>query len=278
MSEKAPKCVVVSASSDIGEALCRRWLSRGWEQVGTFRTRSQAVEELSGRGAKLVPLDLLDDVSRKRGCEELRLLGDGWDVLVLCPGTLAPVGLFCECDFGEWEMSCRVNFMGQLHIVHELLPKRNRFSRLGACVIFFAGGGTNSAPVRSSAYTVSKIALIKMTELLDAEVPDARFAIIGPGWVGTKIHKETLDAGTRAGSGCRQTRQKLAGNDLTPMDRVLDCCDWVIESPRDVVSGRNFAVAHDSWGEECLALRLRKDPQLYKLRRHGNDARRGTQG
>jgi hypothetical protein len=52
---------------------------------------------------------------------------------------------------------------------------------------------------------------------------------------------------------------------------VLDCCDWVIEAPREIVSGRNFSVVFDAWDDQSLAAILRSDPNMYKLRRAGND-------
>ena len=219
--------------------------------------------------------DLCNNASVASACEELCLRIDGWDVLVLCPGALDPVGLFSECDMDEWEMSLKINLIAQLRVLHDLLPSRNLCSPLGPCVISFAGGGTNSAPVRYSAYTVSKIALIKMTELLDAEVPDARFAIVGPGWVATKIHNQTLNAGMRAGANYERTKQMLDGVDMTQMDSVLDCCDWLIDSPREIMGGRNFSVAHDRWGTDELSSRLAGDGELLKLRRYGNPSAKG---
>jgi len=44
-----------------------------------------------------------------------------------------------------------------------------------------AGTGSNSAPKYYSAYTISKIAQTKMTELLDKEFDDIKVSIIGPG-------------------------------------------------------------------------------------------------
>ena len=47
-------------------------------------------------------------------------------------------------------------------------------------VIFFAGGGTNSATPAYSAQTLGKIALIKAVELLNDEIEDVKFFILGP--------------------------------------------------------------------------------------------------
>jgi NAD(P)-dependent dehydrogenase (short-subunit alcohol dehydrogenase family) len=228
---------------------------------------SARVEMLQAKDTRLVDCDLADSTSVQRAASALRRLCSDWDVLVMCPGNLDPVGPFLETDFTDWERSIRINFTGQLQMTRELMPARRQTSPNGPCVLFFAGGGTNSAPTNYSAYTISKIALIKMCELLDAEIPDTRFAIVGPGWVKTKIHQATLAAGERAGAGYDLTREHLRTGDFTSMEQVLNCCDWIIESGRDVIGGRNFSVVHDKWNTHELADQLRRDPDLFKLRR-----------
>ena len=110
-----------------------------------------------------------------------------------------------------------------------------------------------------------------MCELLDAEIPDTRFIILGPGWVRTKIHASTLKAGKLAGANYGKTLEKLAGGECTPMDEVLDCCDWLFNTPRRVVGGRNFSVVYDAWGDKRLTDKLKQDKDMYKLRRSGNN-------
>ncbi len=271
MSKETRSAIIISASSDIGTALSQRWLGRGWNIFGTYRTKSQAVEKLYGAGIKLVYCDLSDSNSIRDACSNLCASCPQWDVLVMCPGLQDPVGPFAECNFDEWKKSVRVNFTHQMEIIHKLLPSKRTNTAFGPCVLFFAGGGTNNAPVDYSAYIASKVALIKMCELLDAEIPDTRFAIVGPGWVKTKIHESTLKAGARAGNNYQRTIQKLASNGCTTVDKVLDCCDWLIKAPRKLIGGRNFSVVFDKWGTEELEKRLIQEPNMYKLRRYGND-------
>jgi NAD(P)-dependent dehydrogenase (short-subunit alcohol dehydrogenase family) len=271
MSEKASSAIIVSASSDIGTAMSRRWADRGWKVCGTYRTESRAVEDLRCCGIDIVRCDLADPGSIRQAVSSLRTLCPQWDVLVLCAGAQEPVGPFIESDFDKWEESVKINFTSQMRIVHALLPSRRVGPALGPCVLLFAGGGTNNAPVNYSAYVVSKIALIKMCELLDAEIPDTRFAILGPGWVKTKIHAATLRAGTQAGGNYQRTIEKLAGDGCTPTEQVLACCDWLVHAPREVMSGRNFSVVFDAWGTNPLESRLAQEPNMYKLRRYGND-------
>ena len=262
--------IIISISSDIGTAISRRWLTRGWNIFGTYRTKTKSVSELQGHEVNPVYCDLSYLQSIRDACSSLNILCPKWDILVMCPGAQDPIGSFIECDFDDWEESIRLNFTAQMRIIYELLPSRRINSEFGPCVLLFAGGGTNSAPINYSAYTISKIALIKMCELLDAEILDTRFVIVGPGWVKTKIHESTLKAGARAGANYQRTIKKLANFECTPMDQVLDCCDWVVNSPRELVSGRNFSVAFDMWETEELKRRLSEEPNMYKLRRFGN--------
>jgi len=271
MNKENRSAFIISASSDIGTAMCRRWSANGWNIFGTYRTRSAEIEALADMGIGLVYCDLADTAAIGSACLELRQLCPQWDALILCPGTQEPVGAFSDSNFEEWEESVRVNFSSQLRIVHELLPARHGKAAAKPVVLFFAGGGTNTATRNYSAYTISKIALIKMCELLDAEIPDTRFAIVGPGWVKTKIHDATMKAEKRAGDNYWRTMDKLAGNKCTPMEEVLDCCDWVVNAPRELVSGRNFSVVFDKWGTEELSQMLGQNPDMYRLRRYGND-------
>lgn len=263
--------IIGSISSDIGTALAQRWLARGWSVLGTYRTQSTATDQLAAAGAKLVLCDISNQKTLDASCAELNRLCSAWDVLVIAHGTTEPIGLFVETAFDEWVRSIEINFTSQMRITHRLLSSRRTQPSADPCVIYFAGGGTNSATSNYSAYTVSKIALIKMCELLDAELPDVRFAILGPGWVNTKIHVETIRAGMRAGGNLRRTQQKLEDGGFTQMEDVLDCCDWLVASPREEIGGRNFSVAHDAWGSCQLRAALLADPDMYKLRRAGND-------
>lgn len=263
--------IVIGASSDIGMALCEDWMSKDWKVFGTYRTFSDTVRRLESEFSYLVKCDLADTANVEFVCSCLKEQVSSWDVLILGPGLQDPVGLFPECNFDEWAESITVNFTNQLRIVHRLLPQRNVSAEQSPTILFFAGGGTNNAPTRYSAYIASKIALIKMTEILAAEIADVRFVIVGPGWVKTKIHESTLKARGMAGPNYERTVEKLASNECTPMETVIECCNWLIDSSKELVTGRNFSVVYDNWGSSELDGLLSVHLDMYKLRRFGND-------
>jgi NAD(P)-dependent dehydrogenase (short-subunit alcohol dehydrogenase family) len=261
--------IVVGASSDIGLALVQNWLLQGIEIIGSYRTNSPSLENIRSKFYALEKCDFSDPRSIQDFVKMVEYLEFKWDYLVICPGTMEPLGKFESVDIEKWCEGFEVNFLATMRVIHGLLP--HRAQKGCPLVLLFAGGGTNSAPLAVSAYTSAKIALIKAVELLDAEVLDVRFTILGPGWVRTKIHSETLRAVSVVPTNAAETNRRLNANDFNPMSRVVDCVDWVMKSSSDLVGGRNFSVVHDPWGTSNLELRLRKDKELFKLRRTGNN-------
>jgi hypothetical protein len=67
------------------------------------------------------------------------------------------------------------------------------------------------------------------------------------------------------------TKKLISENGMNSIERVIQCCDWIIGQPKNVVGGRNFSVVNDKWGSEDLTELLSKNQDLYKLRRLGND-------
>ncbi len=263
-------CIIISASSDIGTSLCENWEKKGWNIYGTYRKKNENIRKLQKKNCKFFYCDLLDSTSIDLAVQDILDNIKTWDVLIFCPGTMEPIGSFEKVNFQTWKSGIEVNFLSQLRILHALLHARNNENNIPT-ILFFAGGGTNNAVTNYSSYTISKIALIKMCELLDTEITDSRFVIIGPGWVKTKIHEETIKAGkNNAKHSYTNTLQKLKNNDSVDMQRVVDCCNWVITTKSQGVNGRNFSVEYDNWGSRLLEEELERDLDMYKLRRYKN--------
>lgn len=258
--------VVVGLGSDMGRELAQRFAADGYAVKGTHhRTPPGAYES--------TPCDLADPASVAAAERWLHERCAQWRVLIIAAGTEEPVGPFWGCGADEWERGVRVNTLSPLRLVRSLYPLR---SREAPAVAFFSGSGTNNAAPAYSAYAASKIMLIKMCELLDAESDDTSFFILGPGIVRTKIHQQTLDAGARAGTNHRRVTEFLQSSDSgTSHDDIYACVRWCIAAGKAVVGGRNISLVYDAWREEGASLKswLRADTNRYKLRRFGNEHR-----
>ena len=263
--DHSKKTIILSISSDIGKAIALRRLKKNEFVVGTYRTSGESIGELSNAGAKLVKADFLDKNSVDEACKYISNCASSWSELIVAPGTLEPIGNFETLDFDDWSDSFSINFINQLRAVNKLLKSREN----NATIIFFAGSGTNKSADKFSAYTASKIALIKMTELLDSEIKDAKFVIVGPGWINTKIHKQTINAKEKASIAYKATMKRIRESDFGSMEDLLDCIDWIKAQPKHVIGGRNISSQHDKWREDLPQI-LASDPSAGKLRRHAN--------
>ncbi len=268
-----PKRVfILGASSDIGKALLVRYLQAGCQVGGTYRNLA-AVDDLKNRRDLYLYYCSLNDAAGI--AEAVRsFVGQvgGWDTFISSIGTEEPIGRFFDCNFDEWESSVVVNSTAQLRVLHQLYPYRCKGETCN--VVFFAGGGTNNPFPSYSAYCISKILLIKMCELLDDENKDLNVFILGPGFVRTKIHKQTLDHRAVAGQNYERTVQFLRpDNPGTSFDDIYECINWAIGQGREVAGGRNFSVVHDPWRQAGARLveQLRGDSNKFKLRRFGNE-------
>ena len=233
MDNSVKTALVIGASSEIGGALSQRLKRDGWRVFGTARHP----------GESDVRFSLVDPIPIK---EFKRLLnGQGWDLLVIAAATLEPIGKFFDVPFASWKQSVCTNFTDHMRVLHELWPLRNKECLVD--VMLFAGGGTNGPMTNYSAYCVAKIALIKMCELLHDENPDLNIFAIGPGYVKSKIHKQTLKAGLKkAGSGYEKTMELLQ-TEGTSLDDIYAHLRWCMKAGRDVAGGRNFSTVHDPW-------------------------------
>lgn len=263
---KSKSAVVLGVTADIGRAITTRLLADGWYVCGLGRSSERLEAFLHDEKFSFIACDLSDARSVRAAIDTYRSLASTWTLFVSCAGTMEPIGKFFELDFDAWEKSIVINMTSQLRCLHGLWPSRETASPID--VMFMAGGGTNSPLTSYSAYCVSKIALIKMCELIDDEEPNANAFIIGPGFVHTRIHSETLKAGKNAGVGYDKTLAFLE-TPGTSFDDIYAHMRWCMNAGRTTSGGRNFSTVHDAWrnGGQDLIEKLAGDPNALRLRR-----------
>lgn len=268
-TDKKRNIFLLSMTSDIGTALAERYFAEGHGVVGTYRS-GKKLDKFKKISEYLFHCDIGDKESVNNFIREYKKLNLKWDTFISCVGTQKPIGKFLEGDFDEWSDSIHTNSIEQLRVLHELYPLRDKSQISNA--VFFAGGGTNNAFPNYSAYTASKIILIKMCELIDSETEDLNIFIPGPGLTKTKMHYETLNENKeKIGSNYDKIEEFMKKGGGTLMDDIYECIEWLCKQGKEIAGGRNFSVVHDKWGNKNLAKILKSNSDVYKLRRYGNE-------
>lgn len=262
--------LVLGITADIGRELATRLISDGWQVIGLGRDSKRLSEMADIPGLIVLPCNLGDRQSIERCFQEFETRGYHWDLFVSSVGTMKPIGRFFSLDFDAFEESVKTNSLDQLRVLHRFWPRRRMNALID--VMFLAGGGTNNPFTNYSAYCVSKIALIKMCELLHDEEKTLNAFIIGPGYTQTKIHNETLNAGRdAAGESYGKTRSFVDDkmNIGTSFDDIYSQMRWCMTLGRDTAGGRNFSTVHDPWrdGGMNLSDALKHDENAFRLRR-----------
>jgi len=262
---------ILGLCSDIGLELAKRYSEKGYTVIGTCRDSTKIHEFYEINQIHPIPCDISDDMSISSAIISYSKLHRSWDIFISSVGTMNPIGKFVDVPFSEWENSIKINSIKQLSFLHAIYPYRRKESMCH--VAFFAGGGTNGPFPNYSAYCASKIFLIKMCELLDDEISDINPFIIGPGWVRTKMHGQTLISGQNAGNNYSRTVDFLESSESgTSFEDIFNCINWCIKQGKHTVGGRNFSVVHDAWAnnDEQLIQQLSRDSGKFKLRRYKN--------
>ncbi len=265
-----PCVFILGVSSDIGRELGLRYTRAGWRVVGTYRTAHY--KEGLPNDWVLFPCDVLDQSQIDQITAQCLKMEIQWETWISAVGVLDPIGPFSQVSFSDWERSVQANCLAPLSVLHSMYPFRSIGNM--SSVAFFAGAGSNGPATNYSAYCASKIFLIKMTELLDDENPDLNVFIIGPGIVKTRIHQQTIVAGSRAGMNLEKVNSFLTNETAgVSHDEIFDCLMWCHKAGKEVVGGRNISLVGDAWRSGGLALKdkLLSNSQIYKLRRFGND-------
>ncbi len=260
-----------SISSDIGIALAKRYAEEGYRVAGTYRSKELLSELKSIPNGHLFYCDLTKKESIRDSIEQYAKIRSPWETFISCAAWPPPLTSFFVADFEEWSESVHVNAVEQFRVLHGLYPLRDQ--QVTNNVIFFAGPGSNNAVKNFSALSASKQMLIKMCELLDAENENLNVFIIGPGWTKTKTHDQIINDPHVSKEKHKETMDFMKNRRGTSMDDIYGCIRWLSRQGRMVAGGRNFSVVHDLWGTDEMADELRKDPNMYKMRRFKNEWR-----
>lgn len=177
-----------------------------------------------------------------------------WNLAIIMIGSVYPVGFWADQPFINWFKGIESNLLTPFRLLTEIWP----YHEPDATVCFMAGSNPNKPMKGYSAYNAGKMGLLKLCEQLDFETPDAKFFALAPGYVPTKIHKPTLEAGWE--------NERISKGGGTSLEDIYKTLQWCIAQPKEIVGGRNICVT-DLAGSE-LYERLENDSDLFKLRRY----------
>ena len=255
------KIMITGINSGIGLALAMELLSAGRYQLyGTYRKPNEMVTKLEKLKVIMFRVDFSCPESIDTWLTEITPAS--FDCFYFIHGSLTPIGKLGDIKMSDWHTANFVNFQSIVQVLNHCLAELQS----GCRVITLAGGGVNGAPKCFSAYTSAKVSLVKLAELCAAEYPELLFFNIGPGWVDTPIHQQTLIAKATAGDAYQVTLDRYDSGDFIDMNDVISALIFFLDEATYEFSGRNYSVASDNF-DITIRSKLNGDENLFKLRR-----------
>jgi len=275
---KDKTALITGGSRGIGKAVATAFLREG----ARVMLASRSVEELKGAQAEFEKtygkgrvLTFLADVSKEADVKKLvsetaKAFGK-IDILVNAAGIYGPIGPSEQVDFEKWKNTFEVNVFGTFKVLQEVLPYMMKAKK--GKVVNFSGGGDGPFP-RFSAYNSSKVAVVRLSETLAAEMRGYAIDInaIAPGPVNTAFLDEALAAGEAAvGKERYQALLKQKADGGVPPEKTAELCVFLASAASDGLSGKFLSVVWDDWKKwdkkeiekimagERFALRRRKE-------------------
>lgn len=273
MNLKDRTIIVTGGSLGIGQAIALEAATQGARviiaarQQGPLVTTLDKLREVSpdaGHDYKL--LDVGKEASVTRFAKWCRLNLKSVDGLVNSAGIYGPIGPLGELSLDDFADTLRINLMGTVHMCQALLPQLLK-SPVRPKIVNMAGGGAARAFPRYSAYACSKVAVCRFTENLSMEYPKVDANCIAPGFVLTRMHQQTLEAGPEKASDFYQTtKDNMAEGGISPEKAAKLAC-FLLGPKSDGITGRFLSAPSDPWSDEKWLKKLKNDANLARLRR-----------
>ena len=269
--------VITGGSLGIGYAIAEKCAKEGARLIIAARNESDLsdaqdkLKEISPKKHSTFSLDVaeLQEVREfANWCDSENIDVTG---LVNCAGIIGPIGKTSDSMMEDFARTIRINFLGTVQMCTSFVPLMKGDGKKK--IVNLSGGGAALPFPQYSAYATGKIAVVRFTENLALELSDEGVDVnsVAPGFVITRLHQETIEAGKDSvGEQYYEYTKKQIESGGVPRENAADLCSFLLSSESDGISGKFLSALWDPWREEEFQNALRNDLDLATLRRIDN--------
>lgn len=174
------------------------------------------------------------------------------DILVNCAAIQTPHGEFWMGSLEEFLQTFNINFGGTARMCKAAIPFMQNQGK--GKIINFSGGGAATQRVKHCAYSASKAAIVKLTEVLGDELRGYCIDVnaIAPG----KVFTEML-----ASDPYEDRKGATDGR------RAVELVCFLASDASDGITGKLISALHDPWDKPWFKEWLDNNPERLTLRR-----------
>lgn len=246
--------LITGGSHGLGYGIATAFLDEGCDVIVCGRDAADvraARDRLAAAAPRRRVIEVAADVSSEADNARLFAVAERefgrLDVLVCNAGILGAKGLIDEIDLTEFERAVEINLYGPIRNVRHALPLLRKSPR--GKIVITSGGGAERPSEHTTAYSVSKTAVVRFAECLSLQLgSSADVNMLGPGQLNTRMAQEVLASGPR-GVGQRQYEafQRVQQTGGASIPNAAACAVWLASSASDGITGRLVHSIRDDW-------------------------------
>ena len=245
--------LITGAGRGIGRAIALAYAKEGAKLALAARTRrdlEQTAQQAQALGASTCIVSV--DVSDPTQVEDMvRYTVEQFatiDILVNNAGIAGPVGPLQENDMAAWIQTIQVNLIGTYLCCRAVVPIMHKQSR--GKIINLSGAGATNAWRNLSAYGVSKVAVVRLTETLALELEGLNIQVnaLGPGSIHTQMWEELRDSARTAGdTQLYALGQRVTSGGGASLERAAALAVFLASDASGTLSGRLISAVTDDF-------------------------------
>jgi NAD(P)-dependent dehydrogenase (short-subunit alcohol dehydrogenase family) len=255
--------VVLGGTGGIGGATVRAVLARGGSVLAIGRDPAR-LDALRDAGAAAEALILGEPSTPSRLVAVAKRVLGRVDGLVVTAGGYGPIGPTRSVDLSALRACLEENLLSVLGCIQALAPALDRAP--DPSVVLLSGGGATAPLPRYAAYSIAKVSTVRIAEGLALEESGWRVNAVAPGFVATRIHDATHEAGPEL-AGRMYADSERQAEAAVPPEQAAELIAFLLGPRAAGVSGRLISAVWDPWRDDEWLRRLREDPTLGRLRR-----------
>lgn len=190
--------IITGGASGLGEACVRKFASDG-HQVWLLDKNEARAKEIAadiGSNANVVAIDVSDPQAMEKCAADIFASSGAPDILVTSAGILHSADTVMDMDLEKHDQLWDINYKGTLHACRAF---GRQMQDAGKGAIVTLGSINSLVPMPLPAYSPSKTAIMRLTEILAVEM--GRFGVrvnsIAPTYILTPALKARIEAGER---------------------------------------------------------------------------------
>ena len=193
------------------------------------------------------------------------------DLIISTIGVQGEINNFFNSNLKKFKKTFDINFFSHVYLLKNLYKTIRNNKR--TLIILFSGGGATSKRENFSSYSLSKIALVKLVEILSTEIKtkNIRINAIAPGIIDSKMTRKILKNENKVKHKEILKIKKAFKSSNKSLNKVYDLINLLLFKSGKNISGKILSSRWDNFKKwNKIEVRKISSSDIFTMRRRQN--------